>query len=47
MTKYWYKVTMTIERVVKANNENHAIEIAKENFEYSDINHSDFEVKEI
>mgnify|MGYP001105030053 CR=1 FL=1 len=47
MIEYWYKVTMTIERVVKANDEDHAIEIAKEDFEYSDINHSDFEVEEI
>jgi len=47
MIQYWYKVTMTIERVVKATSEDHAIEIAKEDFEYSDINHSDFEVEEI
>jgi len=46
MTKYWYKVTMTIESVVEATNEDDAIDIAKENFEYSDINYSDFEVEE-
>ena len=46
MTKYLYKVTMTIKSVVEATSENDAIDIARENFEYSDINYSDFEVEE-
>ncbi len=41
-----YKVIMTIEQWVEAQDEDEAAELAKENFEYSDLHYADIEVEE-
>jgi len=47
MEKNWYSVRMTVERIVQADNEDDAIDLARESFEYSDINYSDFDVEKV
>jgi hypothetical protein len=41
-----YKVRMTIEQWVEAQDENEAIEIAKLNFNYSDLHYAELDVEE-
>ena len=47
MEKNWYKVRMTVERIVQADNEDDAIDLAREGFEYSDMNYSDLDVEKV
>jgi hypothetical protein len=41
-----YKVRMTIEQWVEAQDENEAVEIAKLNFNYSDLHYAELDVEE-
>jgi hypothetical protein len=41
-----YKVIMTIEQWVEAQDEDEAAELAKLNFEYGDLHYADIEVEE-
>jgi len=41
-----YKVIMTIEQWVEAQDEDEAAELAKEGFDYSDLHYADIEVEE-
>jgi len=47
MEKNWYKVTMIVESMVQADNEDDAIDLAREEFEYSDMSYADLEVEEV
>jgi hypothetical protein len=47
MEKNWYRVRMTVERIVQADNEDDAIDLAREGFEYSDMNYSDLDVEKV
>jgi len=47
MEKNWYKVTMTVESMVQADNEDDAIDLAREDFDYSDMSYADLDVEEV
>ena len=42
-----YMVKMTIEQWVEAQDENDAVEIAKLNFDYSDLHYAELDVEEL
>ena len=41
-----YKVIMTIEQWVEAQDEDEAAELAKENFEYGDLHYAEWDIEE-